>query len=211
VADEEIHAKLIVPDTGPLITLAAADSLDYLLYPGAPIYVPDAVLYESTIKGDALGAESIAEWVQQHSQQVFPMVTQIFANHMAMLDAGLKAPRDLGERAAIEAIRHALVLAKDERAIFITEDDRLLTGTYVVLGSDRDRMIPITTWDFLHGLEEAQRINSADDVYRRAEDAGRLASRRAVLAADHERAIAAVKDLLRRDRDDPDPAPDRRR
>jgi len=30
VPDEELHAKLIVPDAGPLITLAAADSLDYL-------------------------------------------------------------------------------------------------------------------------------------------------------------------------------------
>ncbi len=92
--DEEHRAKLIVPDTGPLITLAAADSLDYLLYPGVPVYVPDAVLYEATIRGDALGAQSM--------------------------------PRDLGERAAIEAIRHALVLRKDECAIFITEDDRLL-------------------------------------------------------------------------------------
>jgi hypothetical protein len=204
VLDEALHAKLIVPDTGPLITLAAADSLDYLLYPGVPVYVPDAVLYEATIRGDALGAQSIAEWVQGHSQRVFPLVTQTFADHLAMLDAGLKTPRDLGERAAIEAIRHALVLGKDERAIFITEDDRLLTGTYVILDQDRDRMISITTWDFLEGLEEAHRINSAEEVYRRAEDAGRLASRRAALAAAHERAIAAVKDLLRRSREEPD-------
>jgi hypothetical protein len=28
--------------------------------------VPDAVLYEATIKSDALGAQSIAEWVQRH-------------------------------------------------------------------------------------------------------------------------------------------------
>jgi hypothetical protein len=61
VSDEELHAKLIVPDTGPLITLAAADGLDYLLYPGVPVCVPDAVLYEATVKGDALGAQSIAE------------------------------------------------------------------------------------------------------------------------------------------------------
>jgi hypothetical protein len=114
-----------------------------------------------------------------------------------MLGAGLRPPRDLGERAAIEAIRHTLVLAKDERAIFVTEDDRLLTGTYVVLDVDRERMISITTRDFLEGLEEAQRINSADDVYRR------LARRRAALAGDHERAIAAVKRLLRRRGDDP--------
>jgi hypothetical protein len=204
VANEELHAKLIVPDTGPLITLAAADSLDYLLYPAVPVYVPDAVLYEATVKSDALGAQSIAEWVQRHSQQVYPLVTQVFTDHLAMLGAGLRTPRDLGERAAIEAIRHTLVLAKDERAVFITEDDRLLTGIYVVLDVDRDRAISITTRDFLEGLEEARRINSADDVYRRAENAGRFASRRAALAGDHERAIAAVKRLLRRRGDDPD-------
>lgn len=196
MSDEELHAKLIVPDTGPLITLAVADSLDYLLYPGVPVYVPDAVLYEATVKSDALGAQSIAEWVQRHSEQVYPLMTQAFADHLAAMDAGLKAPRDLGGRAAIEAIRHALVLAKHERAVFVTEDDRLLTGTYVVLSTDRGRVISITTWDFLEGLERAQRINSAEEVYRRAEDAGRLASRRAALAAHHERAVAAVKALL---------------
>jgi hypothetical protein len=141
--------------------------------------------------------------VQRHSQQVYPLVTQVFTDHLAMLGAGLRPPRDLGKRAAIEAIRHTLVLAKEERAIFVTEDDRLLTGTYVVLDVDRERMISITTRDFLEGLEEAQRINSADDVYRRAEDAGRLASRRTALAGDHQRAIAAVKRLLRRRGDDP--------
>ena len=54
-------------ETGPLITLAAADSLEYLLYPDAPVHVSDAVLYEATIKSDALGAQSIAAWVQQHT------------------------------------------------------------------------------------------------------------------------------------------------
>jgi hypothetical protein len=196
VASEELRAKLIVPDTGPLITLAAADSLEYLLYPAVPVYVPDAVLYEATVRSDALGAQSIAEWVQHHSQQVFPLVTQAFSDYLAALEAGLRAPRDLGERAAVEAIRHTLVLAPHERAVFITEDDRLLTGTYVVLEADRDRMISITTRDFLDGLEKAQRINSADDVYRRAEDAGRFASRRASLTSQHERAVAAVKILL---------------
>jgi hypothetical protein len=204
VANEEARAKLIVPDTGPLITLSAADCLDYLLYPAVPVYVPDAVLYEATVKSDALGAQSIAEWAQRHSQQVYPLVTQVFADHLAMLEAGLRTPRDLGERAAIEAIRHSLVLAKNERAVFVTEDDRLLTGTYVVLDVDRDRMISITIRDFLEGLEEAQRINSADDIYRRAEDAGRLASRRTALTGQHETAIAAVKSLLGGRRDGPE-------
>lgn len=40
---------LFVVDTSPLITLAAANSLDYLLYvEGAEIVIPDAVPYEAT-------------------------------------------------------------------------------------------------------------------------------------------------------------------
>jgi len=202
---DELHAKLIVPDTGPLITLAAADSLDYLLYPNVPVYVPDAVLYEATVKSDALGAQSIAEWVQKHSEHVHPLMTRVFTEYLVRLTAGERPPRDLGERSAIEAIRYSIVLEKNERAVFITEDDRLLTGTYIVLGADRDRMIPITTRDFLEGLEGAQRINSAEEVYRRAEDAGRLASKRSAMAADHERARAAVENLLRSRRDEKAP------
>jgi hypothetical protein len=202
MSNNELRAKLIVPDTGPLITLAAADSLDYLLYPNVPVYVPDAVLYEATVKSDAIGAQSIAEWVQKHSEQVRPMMTQTFTEYLATLGAGGRPPRDLGERSAIEAIRYGVVLGEDERAVFITEDDRLLTGTYIILGGDRDRMIPITTRDFLEGLATAQRINSVEEVYRRAEDAGRLASRRKALAADQERARIAVENLLRQRPDD---------
>jgi hypothetical protein len=200
---DDITAKLIVMDTGPLITLAAADSLDYLLYPGVPVYVPDAVLYEATIKSDALGAASIAEWVQQNSSHVHAIPTQILANHLADLEAGrVRRQRDLGERAALEAIRYGLALEKNERAVFIVEDDRVLRGAVIIALEDRERMIPITTRDFLEGLEAAHRINSADEVYRRAEDAGRLASRRSALKAQHEQARAAVEKLLRR-RDEP--------
>jgi hypothetical protein len=42
---DDLSAKLVVMDTGPLITLAVAESLDYLLYPNVPVYIPDAVLY----------------------------------------------------------------------------------------------------------------------------------------------------------------------
>jgi len=38
--------KLFVVDTGPLINLASAQSLDYLLYVNADVVIPDAVLYE---------------------------------------------------------------------------------------------------------------------------------------------------------------------
>jgi hypothetical protein len=84
VPDEGVTAKLIVSDTGPLITLAAANSLDYLLYPGIPIYLPDAVLYEATVNSAALGAVSIASWVQANSQQVHPIATEAYANFQTL-------------------------------------------------------------------------------------------------------------------------------
>ncbi|MBF0135830.1 MAG: hypothetical protein HQL65_06295 [Magnetococcales bacterium] len=54
----------------------------------------------------------------------------------------------------------------------------------------------MTTFDFLTGLELAGRIASAEEVYKLAADAGRHASRLAVLHAQHKNAQAAVDKLL---------------
>jgi len=42
------RVALVVTDAPPLITLAAARSLDYLLYPVLPVIIPDAVFFEET-------------------------------------------------------------------------------------------------------------------------------------------------------------------
>ena len=113
--------------------------------------------------------------------------------------------RDLGERAALHALRHGVKLAPDERAILLTEDDRVLRGSFIVAPEDRERMILMTTRDFLVALEAAGRINSADEVYRNVEDAGRTASRREILKDQHQTAIAAVERVIRRRPSDPEP------
>ena len=195
---DDLTASLIVMDTGPLITLAAADCLDYLLYTGAPVYVPDAVLYEATRDSEALGAEQILDWAQRNSERVRTISTETFFNYVQSREANpARREKDLGERAAIEAIHDGLHLASDERAVLVTEDDRVLRRILVVEAELTAKMIPITTRDFLLGMEQAHRINSADEVYRRAEDAGRFASQRAALADQHERARQAVDRLLR--------------
>ena len=56
------RAALFVIDTGRLITLAAADSLDYLLFPNVPIVIADAVFYEATRDSAKLGVQSIIDW-----------------------------------------------------------------------------------------------------------------------------------------------------
>jgi len=201
---DDMTARLIVMDTGPLITLAAADSLDYLLYAGAPVYLPDAVLFEATRDGAALGAAEILDWAQRNAELVRTVSTETFFNFIESRAANpARRERDLGERAAIEAIHDAIHLAPHERAVLITEDDRVLRRVLVLEAELTARMIPLTTRDYLDGLEAAGRINSADDVYRRAEDAGRLASRRVALADQHEQARAAVERLLRRSPPEP--------
>lgn len=201
---ESLRARLLVLDTGPLITLAAADSLDYLLYPQVPVFIPDAVFHEATAGVDALGAGSITAWAQHHLDAVRMVPTQAYADLMALrtLDPARRI-RDLGERAALEAIRDAIVLAPRERAVLLTEDDRVVRGTAIIAPEDRERVIPITTRDFLVGLELAGRINSADAVYARAEAAGRTVSRRTVLDDQARPARDAVATMLGRAERDP--------
>lgn len=65
-----VDVKLIVTDAAPLITLAAAQSLDYLLYPALPVIIPDAVYYEATGSAGKLGAQQIIDWYHAHGDAV---------------------------------------------------------------------------------------------------------------------------------------------
>jgi hypothetical protein len=67
--------SIYILDTGPLITLAAAESLDYLLYPNVPVVIPDAVFYEATRDSARLGAQSIMDWVKAHHTEIEIAVT----------------------------------------------------------------------------------------------------------------------------------------
>jgi hypothetical protein len=59
--------SIFVVDTSPLITLAAAQSLDYLLYvENATLIIPDAVFYEATRDASKLGATDVMAWVNNN-------------------------------------------------------------------------------------------------------------------------------------------------
>lgn len=190
---------LFVTDTGPLITLAAAESLDYLLLTPLDVVVPDAVVYEATKDVDALGAAAILEWLQRNAARVRVAPTSIFADVFVASTAGVR-PRfkGLGERAAMEAIESA-GLPPGSAAVLLTEDDKVYRRLLALDGgAPPETTIPLSTRDFLDALESGGLINSADEVYRRAEDAGRFASRRKMLEAADERARAAVAAFLKR-------------
>jgi hypothetical protein len=189
-----VDVAIIVTDAPPLITLAAAQSLDYLLYPELPVIVPDAVLYEATQAGGKLGAQEILDWYRAHTEQVRIEPTQIFQDEMTLREnPGHKRARDLGERAAIEVVRN-YPLTADGRALLLSDDrdaERLLVF-------EPEKAILLTTWDYLRQLEEAQRIQSADAVFEAVQRTGRNPPKRD-LWSDHNPEIRdAVKAVIAR-------------
>jgi hypothetical protein len=164
-----IDIRIIVTDAPPLITLAAARSLDYLLYPALPVIIPDAVFHEATAIAGKLGAEEIIDWYRAHMNTVRIEPTEVFVREIKLLEiAGGRMPRDLGERAALEVIRR-LPMAETERALLLSDDrdaERLTIA-------DPEKLILLTTWDYLRQLEDARRIQSADAVIAAVRQAGR--------------------------------------
>ena len=194
-----IEVAIIVTDSPPLITLAVAQSLDYLLYPDLPVIIPDAVFHEATSAAGKLGAQEILDWYRAHTDRVRVEPTEIFREEMVLREAlpGRKPARDVGERAAIEIIRN-YPLAENARTLLLSDDrdaERLLVF-------EPEKTILLTTWDYLPQLEEAQRIQSAEAVIDVVRQAGRNPPKRD-LWSDHDpavrEAVRAVIDRAHRD------------
>ncbi len=189
-----VEVILIVTDAPPLITLAAARSLDYLLYPALPVIIPDAVFHEATGAAGKLGAQEILDWYRAHMDLVRVEPTQVFQDEMTLREnPGHKPARDLGERAAVEVVR-SYPLPGGARALLLSDDrdaERLLVF-------EPEKAILLTTWDYLRQLEEAQRIQSADAVIEAVRQAGRNPPQRD-LWSEHDPDIRdAVKAIITR-------------
>jgi len=169
------RVSLFVVDTGPLITLAAADSLDYLLFPNVPVVIPDAVFYEATRDVGKLGAQSVINWVKAHHAEIEIAVTEIYTIYDAarQVNPAVRMPH-MGEQAAIEVIEEPGRLQGDDVAILLCEEAAI---TRRITINQPDSIVEMTTMDLLRALEREQRINSADAVFERAEKSGRSPSR----------------------------------
>ena len=189
------RAALFVVDTGPLITLAAAESLDYLLYPNVPIIIPDALFYEATRDSAKLGAQSIIDWVKLHHERIEIAVTNTYVNFDAARSVNPRAYEpNLRERASVEVIEEPGPLQGDEKAVLLCEGTAV---TRRIVVRERERIIELSTMDYLKLLEAEQRIQSADAVFDRALAAGGAPSR-VEKFGEHDPALReAVRDTLR--------------
>ena len=187
--------KLFVVDTGPLITLAAAGSLDYLLYVDADIVIPDAVLYEATFDAARLGAQDILDWVTANRRRIELAPTRAYVVFEAAR-ASVPSLKEvgLGERAAVEVIETPDRLRDDEQAVLLCEESAVLKRVVV---RDKARIVELSTLDFLRLLESERRIQSSERVFEAAEQAGRRPSRVEKILDRDQDTQEAVRALLR--------------
>ena len=172
---------IVVPDAGPLITLAFADALDLLLRPGWRVQIVDMVLHEVTRHATPM-SEKIRSWVAQTPIPV--LSTQTFRRHLAAQDAlglihgnaqpGTKARKaKLGEFAIQETMTSLALSAPETKAVFLFEDYKIARASFLL--PDNCRKFSTRAW--LKFLERNKWIESAADIERAAVVNGRNFSR----------------------------------
>jgi hypothetical protein len=162
---------VLLPDAGPLITLAYADALDLLLKPGWTVQLVDMVLHEVT-RSITPTSQRIARWARQ--RRVAVLSTPVFAHHgHAAVGVGA-APRksNLGELAIQEIMSGFDLTLPPTQGVFLFEDHKIARASFLLPESCQK----VSTRAFLLFLEQRELIPSAADVQVRALQAGRAFS-----------------------------------
>ena len=164
-----MNFSLIVTDSGPLITLAAAKSLDVLFLPNLPVIVPDMVRHEVIQDLSKPGAAVVAEWIRHndpHRLTVRP--TEIFEEFMLLrsMNPATKT-KNRGEQAAAEVLSRDLD-GKDSGAILLFEDSAVRKTNFLMRLPDC--VVVTSTSEFLFGLESRGLIQNAQSILDQAVD-----------------------------------------
>jgi len=162
---------VLLPDAGPLITLAYADSLDLLFRPGWSVVLVDMVLHEVT-RNQTPTSEKLARWAEIHKLPVLP--TNISQRYQQNLAANVVAPRksNLGELAIQEAMNDFALESPPKTGVFLFEDHKVASASFLV----PDNCRKVSTRAFLLFLEQKGWLESAAEIERKAIQAGRAFS-----------------------------------
>ena len=160
----------LLPDAGPLITLAYAGALDLLFKPGWSVTLVDMVLHELT-RSQTPTSAAIAAWTASNSLPVLP--TRVF-RHFQQTRSENSAPktRNLGETAVQEIMNEFAIMAPPRIGVFLFEDHRIARASFLV----PDNCRKVSTRAFLSFLEHKGWLRSAAEIERRAIQAGRAFS-----------------------------------
>ena len=162
----------LLPDAGPLITLAYADALDLLFKPGWPIVLVDMVLHEVT-RNQTPTSEKLAQWAAAGQVSVRP--TRTFRHHQQRLAANPATARSahLGELAIQETMNDFALDQPRQTGVFLFEDHKIARTSFLL----PDNCRKISTRAYLLFLEQQGWLESATAIERRAIQAGRSFSK----------------------------------
>jgi hypothetical protein len=158
---------LLLPDAGPLITLAYANALDLLKKPGWAVQVVDMVLHEVT-RNSTPTSLAIGTWVAQNHVAILPSKT--FAHYQQLQKQGAKVRKaNLGELAVAEIMGDFALQMPEPTGVFLFEDHKIARSSFVL----PDNCRKVSTRAFLIFLERNGWIASAAEVERVAIQNGR--------------------------------------
>jgi hypothetical protein len=160
----------LLPDAGPLITLAYADALDVLFKPGWTVMLVDMVLHEVT-RNQTPTSGKLATWVASARIPVLPTRTFEYFRQSATESPSPRS-RNLGELAIQETMNEFALKVPPKTGVFLFEDHKIARASFMVPDSCRK----VTTRAFLIFLEQKGLIDSATDIERRAVQSGRAFS-----------------------------------
>ncbi|MCJ2093592.1 hypothetical protein MKK67_14000 [Methylobacterium sp. J-072] len=168
---------LVIPDTGPLITLALIDRLDLLDRFRCPILVTDMIHAELTRGPDtAPDKTAIERWYRARGNRVQTVDTLYGTMWRELPEETRRSIKRQFPNAGEESIREfagrvAEVLPEGDQILVLFEEEkvkRMSFGRHVHL---------LHTWAFMVALERMGVIPSADDLYKQVEQRGRTIAR----------------------------------
>lgn len=157
---------VLLPDAGPLITLAYADALDVLFKPRWSVMLVDMVLHEVT-RNQTPTSNKLAKWAKSKKLPIVP--TKTFQHYQRTQGGTASRKSNLGELAIQEAMNAFAIEQPPKTGVFLFEDHKIARASFLVPDSCRK----VSTRAFLIFLEEKGWIDSAAEVERRALLAGR--------------------------------------
>lgn len=162
----------LLPDVGPLITLAYANALDLLFEPGWSVEIVDMVLHELT-RNETPTSRKLARWAS--SGKVKVLATRTFRHYEGARAGAAGQPRKtgLGELAIQEVMHDFALLEPPRTGVFLFEDHKIARASFHLPQNCRK----VSTRAFLIYLEQKGWLASAAEIESRAILAGRNFSR----------------------------------
>ena len=161
--------RIVLPDTGPLISLALGNALDLLLLASNDVrlVLTDVVEFEATHRSDRYAdAVIIQRFLQDHAQRLEILPTTI--GTLALADLKRRAlageqvglSRDIGELSITNFVISLRTVNPGDPMLVIIEDDWFAANAYSVPGNIH--LLSTSAW--LDGLEALGQIPSAAAV-----------------------------------------------